>query len=156
MERKGEVMERKEIIDMLNALIQLDVDAVEAYDHVIKHIEYHDIGKKLRDFQDDHRNHVKDLTAMVQHLDGKPVKPSPDLKGYLMEGFTALMSVTGSLAAMEAMQMNELVTNKSYARAEAMELPEEVKKLIQTNHSQEQRHLRYIQQVITTPRHELR
>lgn len=149
-------MERKQTIDLLNDLIQLDVDAIEAYDHVIKHIEYKDIAKKLRDFQDDHRNHVKDLSALVQQLDGKPVKQSPDLKGYLMEGFTALMSVTGSLAAMEAMQMNELVTNKKYAQAAALDLPEDVMKVIQTNYSQEQRHLRYVQEVITTPRHELR
>lgn len=149
-------MERNQVIDMLNDLIQLDVDAVEAYDHVIKHIEYHDIAKKLRDFQDDHRNHIKDLSAMVQQLDGKPVKPSPDLKGYLIEGFTALMSVTGSLAAMEAMKMNEVITNRKYSEAVALDLPEEVMKLIKTNWSQEQRHLRYIQEVITIPRHELR
>jgi uncharacterized protein (TIGR02284 family) len=149
-------MERKEIIDTLNDLIQLDVDAVEAYDHVIKHLEYPDIAKRLRDFQDDHRDHIKDLSALVQQLDGKPVKPTPDLKGYLMEGFTALMSITGSLAAMEAMKANENTTNKRYAHAADLELPEDVMKVIQTNYSQEQRHLRYINEVIETPRHELR
>lgn len=149
-------MERKEIIDLLNDLVQLDVDAVEAYEQVIKHIEYDDIRKRFIDFQDDHRNHIRDLSAMVQQFDAKPVKPSPDLKGYLIEGFTALMSISGSMAAMEAMKMNEIITNKRYAHAASLDLPEDVMKLIKTNHSQEQRHLRYIQAVIETPRHELR
>jgi uncharacterized protein (TIGR02284 family) len=149
-------MERNKIINTLNDLIQLDVDAVEAYQQVIKHMEYPDIAKKLSDFQDDHRNHIKDLSALVQQLDGKPIKQTPDFKGYLMEGFTALMSVAGSLAAMEAMQANEVTTNKKYAHAASLDLPEDIMKVIQTNYSQEQRHLRYIQEVISTPRHELR
>jgi rubrerythrin len=149
-------MERNEIINHLNDLIQLDVDAVEAYEQVIKHLEYDDIAHRFRDFQDDHKTHITTLSALVQELDGKPIKQKPDLKGYLMEGFTLLMSVAGSMAAMEAMQANEMTTNKRYARAAEMDLPEHIHKVIQTHHSQEQRHLRYIQQVIETPRHELR
>lgn len=149
-------MERKDVIDLLNDLIQLDVDAVEAYSQVIKHIEYDDIGRRLLDFQDDHKNHIRDLTALVQKLDGKPIKPSPDLKGYLLEGFTMLMSVSGSLPAMEAMKANEVLVNRKYARAAGMDLPEEVMKLIRTNYSQEQRHLTYLQDIIAIPRHELR
>lgn len=144
------------MIERLNDLIQLDVDAVEAYDKVINHLEYDDIRRRFIDFQDDHRNHVKDLTAAVQQLDGKPVKPSPDLKGYLLEVFTLLMSVSGSIGAMEAMKANEVLTNKKYSQVAALEWPEEIRKLILSNYSQEQRHLNYIEEVISTPRHELR
>ena len=149
-------MERTEIIKKLNELIQLDVDAAEAYEHAIKHLEYDDIKERLLDFQDDHRRHVRNLTEMVQYLDGKPIKPTPDLKGYLMEGFTTLMSISGSIGAMEAMKANEVLTNKKYSEAAALDLPEEVKKLVLSNYSQEQRHLDYIEDVITNPRHELR
>lgn len=148
-------MDRLIIIDLLNDLIQLDVDAVEAYSHAIKHVEYHDIRKRLLDFQDDHQNHIRDLTAMVQALDGKPVKPSPDLKGYLIEGFTLLRSLTGTKGALEAMFTNEKLTNKRYGEAAEMDLPEEVMKLIKTNLTQEIRHLGYLEDVLTIPRHEL-
>lgn len=149
-------MENKEIVARLNDLIQLDVDAVEAYSHAIKHLEYGDISKRLLDFQDDHRTHIRNLTEMVQHLGGKPVKPTPDLKGYLIEGFTALMSASGSIGAMEAMKANEILTTKKYSQAAALDLPEELKKVILTHYSQEQRHLQYIEEIISTPRHELR
>lgn len=148
-------MERSVIIEQLNDLIQLDVDAVEAYDHAIKHMEYHDIRRRLVDFQDDHKNHVKDLSAMVKQLDGKPLQPTPDLKGYLIEGLTALRSLTGPKGVLEAMMSNERLTNRKYEEAVALDFPEEVIKLLRTNLSQEKRHMRYIEEVLTIPRREL-
>jgi len=149
-------MEEKKIIELLNRLIQLDADALEAYHRAIKHLEYQDIRNRLTDFQDDHKGHIQGLSAMVMQLGGRPVKAVPDLKGYLMEGFTILMSVSGSLGALESMKAIEVLINRRYAEAAGCDLPEEVAKLVKSNLGQEQRHLRYLQEVIDTPRHELR
>lgn len=148
-------MERREIIERLNDLIQLDVDAVEAYSHALKHAGYDDMRKKFVEFQDDHKGHIQKLSAMVQQLDGKPVKPSPDLKGYLIEGFTALTSVTGTKGCLEAMKLNEVITNRKYQEAAALDLPEEVGKLVRSNLTHEQLHLNYIDEILTFPRREL-
>lgn len=149
-------MEREQMIDRLNDLVQLDVDAVEAYGQVIKHLEYEDICRRLARFQDDHKNHIQDLSAMVQQLGGTPDKPSPGFKGYLMELFTFLMSISGSIGAIEVMKANEVLTNRKYREVVALDWPEDIKKLLMTNYSQEQRHLAFIEEVITIPRHELR
>lgn len=148
-------MERTEMIDRLNDLIQLDVDAVEAYDHAIRHVGYEDIRKRFRGFQDDHRAHIRNLTELVQQLGGTAIKPKPDLKGFLIEGFTALMSLTGTKSALEAMKMNERMTNRKYQEAAALEMPEEVLKLLRVNLSQENRHLDYIEELLSIPRREL-
>ncbi|QWV93679.1 ferritin-like domain-containing protein [Geomonas oryzisoli] len=148
-------MERAEIIDKLNELIQLDVDAAEAYDHAIKHIHYRDIVKRFRGFQEDHQAHITNLTAVVQQMGGTPVKPVPDLKGYLIEGFTALMSLTGTKEALEAMKSNERLTNRKYQEAVTLGFPEEVMKVLRVNLSQEQRHLSYIGELLSIPRREL-
>lgn len=148
-------MERTQIIERLNDLAQLDVDAVEAYSHAIKHLEYDDIRKKLVEFQDDHKGHIRELASLVQQLGGKPLKPSPDLKGYLIEGYTALKSVTGTKGALEAMRTNEILTNRKYGEAAALDFPEEVMKLIRTNFTHEQLHLQFIEEILSTPRREL-
>lgn len=148
-------MERAEIVDKLNDLIQLDVDAIEAYTHAIKQVEYDDIRKRLGGFQDDHRAHVRNLSEMVQQFGGQPVKPTPDLKGYLIEGFTALKSLTGTKAALEAMRSNEKLTNKKYQEAAELALPEDVMKLVKINLSQEKQHLAYIEEILEIPRREL-
>lgn len=148
-------MERTEIVDRLNDLIRLDVDAVEAYDHAIKHLKYDDIKKRFLGFQDDHRAHIRNLSEMVHQYGGTPVQPKPDLKGYLIEGFTALMSLTGTKSILEAMKSNEKMTNRKYEEAESMEFPEEVLRLMRVNLSQEKRHLAYIEEILTIPRREL-
>ena len=53
-------------------------------------------------------------------LGGNPPKRSVDLKGLLLEGFTALRSVTGTEGALKAMQSNEKTTNKKYQEALAI------------------------------------
>ncbi|MBJ6724051.1 DUF2383 domain-containing protein [Geomesophilobacter sediminis] len=148
-------MDRQEIIDRLNDLIQLDADAVVAYDHAIRNVKYDDIRTKLTEFQEDHRQHIQTLTVQVQRLDGRPVKTTPDLKGYLQEGLTALRSITGTEGALLAMQTNEKQTNKKYAEAHELDFPQEIKSIITVNLSDEQRHLSYIQEILDTPRREL-
>lgn len=148
-------MEREEMIKRLNDLIQLDVDAVEAYDHAIKHAGYEDIRKRFRGFQDDHRAHIRNLTEMVQKYGGTPAQPKPDLKGYLIEGFTALMSLTGTKSTLQAMKSNEKLTNKKYEEAAALELPEDVMRLLRVNLAQERAHLEFIEEILTIPRREL-
>ena len=148
-------MERAELIEQLNDLIKLDVDAVEAYGQAIKHVKYDDIRQKLIDFQDDHKNHISNLSAVVKEFSGEPVKPSPDFKGYLLEGFTALRSITSTKGALQAMETNEKLTNKKYEQAAALKLPSHVLNIVKSNLAQEQRHLAYIQDVLLNSRHPL-
>jgi uncharacterized protein (TIGR02284 family) len=148
-------MVRAQMIERLNGLIQLDVDAAEAYGQAIKHVKYDDIHKKFVEFQGDHANHVRNLTEMVQQLGGQPVKATPDFKGYLIEGFTALRSITGTKGALEAMKSNEILTNRRYEEVAALDLPPEVMKLVKSHLTHEQLHLQYIEEILTIPRREL-
>ncbi|GAB7026304.1 ferritin-like domain-containing protein [Geotalea toluenoxydans] len=148
-------MERAELIERLNDLIKLDVNAVEAYGQAIKHIKYDDIRRKLLDFQDDHKNHVTSLAAVVREFGGEPAKPSPDFKGYLLGGFTALKSITSTKGALDAMETNEKLTNKKYQEAADFNLPSHVLNIVRSNLAQEERHLSYIQDILTNTRHPL-
>ncbi|WP_243371475.1 DUF2383 domain-containing protein [Geotalea sp. SG265] len=148
-------MERAELIERLNDLIKLDVDAIEAYGQAVKHIKYDDIKQKLLDFQDDHKSHVGNLSALVREFGGEPAKPSPDFKGYLIEGFTALRSITSTKGALEAMETNEKLTNKKYQEAADQPFPSHVLKVVKSNLAQEERHLDYIQDILINTRHPL-
>lgn len=148
-------MTTHEIVDHLKALIQLDIDAAYAYTQAINRIEYHDIQKKLADFRDDHVNHRDGLSALVREMGGVPPEDTPDLKGYLIEGFTALRSMMGTKSALEAMRSNERLTNKKYAEAAKADFPQHVKLMIETNYTDEQRHLEYIEDILALPRHKL-
>lgn len=148
-------MTATEMVDRLNSLIQLDIDAAHAYTQAIERIEYHDIQRKLEDFRDDHHNHRDRLSVLVKEMGGKPPEDKPDMKGYLIEAFTALRSMMGTKGALEAMRTNERMTNRKYAEALGADFPEHVHTLIATNYTDEQRHLEYIEDVLALPRHKL-
>jgi uncharacterized protein (TIGR02284 family) len=139
-------MNTQEIIEKLNSLIQLDVDAVGAYEQAIQRIDAPLIRSEIIRFQGDHKRHITDLSDLVQRLGGKPIETSPDLEGFLIEGFTALRSITGTEGALKAMKGNEELTNKRYEDAlHLVGLPDDVLNVIRRNRGDERRHLTYIE-----------
>lgn len=55
-------MDREEILDQLEKLIKLDVDATHAYDQAIKNMDQSIVRDKLLSFQGDHRRHIDVLS----------------------------------------------------------------------------------------------
>lgn len=135
-----EDVDREDLIEELNDLIQLDFDAVRAYDQAIEKVEDDDARDDLQQFKLDHERHIQDLGKIVRKLGGVP-KDGPDLKGILLEGMTALRSATGTLGALKAMRMNEKITNKSYAKALELPLSQEFLDVVMRNREDERRHL---------------
>jgi len=143
-------MNRDEILNQLEKLIQLDVDATHAYDQAIKNVDDQVIKDKLILFQGDHRRHIDLLSAKVLELGGTPPELTSDFKGFIITGFTALRSLTGTKGALEAMETNEKLTNSKYQDAVNMAWPTDIISVIQSNLADEQRHLSFVREAIST------
>jgi uncharacterized protein (TIGR02284 family) len=141
-------MDIKETIDRLTKLTQLDIDAVQAYEQAIERVDATDIRMNLGSFKADHERHISELSQAIRELGGEPPERSPDVKGVLLEGFTALRSVTGIEGALKAMRTNEKLTNKSYEDALKMDLAPAVQELVRRNREDERRHLEYIEHAL--------
>lgn len=144
-------MQNEQIVDFLVQLIHLDIDATRAYGMAIENVDDAEIKRNLESFRKDHERHVRELGALVKKYGG--TAPSrPDAKGFLLEGFTAIRSMTGTQGALAAMRRNEQLTTMRYQRAVAHEdLPEDVKTLVHRNFEDERRHLSWIQAHIGIP-----
>lgn len=142
------MMTNEEMIDRLNSLIQLDIDAVHGYDQALENIDVHMLREQLSAFREDHLMHFRDLSALVRTLGGTPSDYSRDFKGFLIEGFTALRSATGTEGALKAMETNEKLTNRKYDEATSWDLNLEARSRIVNNYEDEKRHLRFIQQAL--------
>ena len=136
---------RKAAIEVLNDLIQLDHDAVLAYKQAIEKIDDPAARADLIAFQADHQRHITDLSQAVRALGGEPAGTGRDLKGVLLEGLTALRSVTGTSGALRAMRMNEKLTNRSYERALEAKLSAAAREVVIRNREDERRHLSAIE-----------
>jgi len=143
-------MNRDDVLDNLQKLIQLDVDATHAYDQAIKNVSEQVIKEKLVAFQAEHRNHIDLLSAKVQELGGTPPELTSDFKGFIITGFTALRSLTGTKGALEAMETNERLMNSRYSEAAKLDYPPDVISLVQSNLADEQRHLSFVREAISS------
>jgi uncharacterized protein (TIGR02284 family) len=143
-------MKREDILDNLEKLIQLDVDATHAYDQAIKNVNEQVIKDKLIQFQADHRKHIDLLSARVLELGGTPPELTSDFKGFLITGFTALRSLTGTKGALEAMETNERLTTSKYEEASKKDFPADVLSIVRANLADEQRHLSFMREALHT------
>lgn len=140
-------MTNTDVVNTLVKLAQLDIDAIHAYEQALKNIEDSVIYDALTEFQRDHKRHVRELSVEIQKL-GEIPPEDKDFKGFLIEGFTAVRSLTGTKGALKAMQGNEELTTKTYREALQNELPIGIRTLIEKNFADEQRHLNYIQHAL--------
>jgi len=142
--------DNKDIARNLAKLMQLDVDAARAYEQALDNIDVPAIHKSLSLFRDDHKRHISELGQAIRNLGEEPPSESPDIKGFFIEGFTAIRSLTGTEGALKAMRGNEKLTTSTYHDALSEDLPEDIKQLVQKNYSDEERHLKYIEHLLTS------
>jgi uncharacterized protein (TIGR02284 family) len=143
-------MEKKEICKELSSLVQLDIDAVHAYELAITNIEPLNVREQLTQFKNDHHRHIGELSTAIRQYGEQPPSYSPDFKGFLIQGFTAIRSATGTEGALKAMKTNEELTNRTYLKALGRGFPPDVRAIVERNYADEQRHLRSIEQWIAT------
>ncbi|WP_437667075.1 DUF2383 domain-containing protein [Sorangium sp. So ce1182] len=136
----------KTAVSKLNDLIQLDADAVLAYQQALDACEVSEIRRKLKGFQDDHQQHINDLAELVR-AGGEEPRIKRDLKGFLIEGFTAIAS-RGDRSALLSMLGNEELSNHMYEAALKADLPDEARAVVERNRRDEARHLAWIKEAI--------
>jgi len=137
-------MTNNTIAKKLIELAQLDIDAAYAYEQALGSIEHSAIHAQISSFRDDHLRHINELSALIRQLGEEPPAHTKDFKGFLIAGFTAIRSMTGTEGALKAMQGNEKLTNKTYQEALSWDLTPDARALIEKNYADEKRHLQYI------------
>ncbi|MFW5774877.1 MAG: DUF2383 domain-containing protein [Chitinivibrionales bacterium] len=139
-----------ELSKKLSSLVQLDIDAAHAYGQAIDKIDIPEVKQTLGTYKQDHEKHVDALSKIIRDMGDVPPEKGRDFKGFMIEGFTALMSLTGDKNAITAMENNEKLTNKKYSEALGwQELTPEAKLVVEGNYKDEQQHLSYIQKIIS-------
>lgn len=140
----------KDLLKLLNDLIELDLDAVEAYRIAIDKLESVADKAQLGLFMNDHQRHVRELQQLVIAMGANPAS-SADAKAVLTKGKVALGSLFGDRAILMAMKTNEDDTNTAYERASARDdLPIHIRQVIVRNLGDEHRHRIYIENRLAT------
>lgn len=134
-------------IDKLCDLIQLDRDAVEAYEAAINRIDAANFRARLSDFKVDHERHITDLSAIVRQ-NGKTPPTEGDFKRFLTQGKVVLGDLIGNRGILRAMLSNEKDTNQQYEEAIAdpmLATHPEARAVLERNLADERRHKAWIE-----------
>lgn len=138
------------VVSLLRNLIELDYDAIEAYEAAIEKLDNASFREQMSAFCDDHRRHVAELNPILQRLGGEPVLQG-DIKRVLTKGKVYLGSLISDRAILAAMKTNEEDTNTAYERAVAhVGVDAETLAVLQRNLSDERRHRAWIIQTLQT------
>jgi rubrerythrin len=142
----------EEVLAGLNDLLQLDHDAIGAYQIAIEKLVDPNHAQQIQTFLHDHERHVRELNRMIQGLGGAP-RNEPHATGPFKQALQALGSVGGDKGTLMAFRTNELQVRSKYQgyAAKARLWPPEVRGLVDRNALDEERHYRWVSELLHTP-----
>ncbi|MCB9542270.1 MAG: DUF892 family protein [bacterium] len=134
--------------DKLADLIQLDRDAVEAYEAAINRLDRAEYRARLADFKKDHERHIQELSTLVR-TSGQQPPTEGDFKRFLTQGKVVLGEIAGDTGILRAMLSNEKETNEKYEDAlkdATLTSNAELHQLLTRNLGDERRHKAWIEE----------
>lgn len=135
-------------LQALNHLVQLDYDAVEAYDAAIERLKNSHWREVLKSFREDHKRHITIFTEYLRDLECA-YPQGPSLKSILTQGKVMIANLSGDKAILLAMRSNELDTNTAYKRMlEHPGLTDDLFKKVNDAYDDEKRHLSWLEKTI--------
>ena len=133
-------MTDREITEQLRSLLQLDLDAVGAYELATGGVGVLALRDALGEMRRDHERHVEALGRALASR-GADAPAGLDLKGVVLGGVAAVRALAGTEGALAALRQEEQLTTGRYAAALARPWPEPLLDLVRRFHADEQRHL---------------
>jgi ElaB/YqjD/DUF883 family membrane-anchored ribosome-binding protein len=139
----------QEVLDGLNDLLQLDHDAIAAYDVAISKLEDRDHAAMIAGYRRDHERHVRELNELVARLGGTPAN-HPHVTGPFKTALQSLGGLAGDKGVLLAFRTNELQVRTRYDlyASRAMLWPPEVKRVIDGAALDEERHYAWVADVL--------
>jgi len=130
----------KDVVALLNRLIQLDHDAIEACKAAMDRVARSEDREQLGAILADHRRHAEELGLVVRNLGGHPASHG-DLRQVLTRGKVVLGALSGERAVLEAVRGNEAEAVLAYADAVSQPgIPVDVMTVLERQLAVERRH----------------
>ncbi len=132
------------IKQVLKDLVQVDIDTYHVYTQAAKTIKDKELKGILLGFAASHEEHANILSKVMLELGGHPPSFSRDFKGFVTSGYTAIKVAGGKLKTLEAIETNEIISNRYYNKALSTTMPRRIKEIIKQNLEDEKRHLNIV------------
>lgn len=136
--------ELETLAGMLLAMAQMDSEAAFAYEVAAEFVDLPEVSARLRDFAADHRRHVADIGKAMTDIGCEPATAAPPPEASVFALLTTSLGMVGPRAVLLALIGSEEFTNSIYDTALDLIVDPELRKLIQRNYDDEQRHITWL------------
>lgn len=144
--------------NVLRDLLELEYEALDAYNTAIDRLAYEDYKNKIEEFKQDHKQHIEKLEKLVVHY-GLDIPKGPFLKSWLTSGKVIIGNLTGGdESILKAILSNELDTNEAYKRFNEFETMgidkshNDLRDFLINGYKDEKRHKAWLEGVISDQR----
>lgn len=135
-------------IDAIKELVELDYEAVEAYEAAVNRLEDEDYKHQLQEFKNDHHSHIFELSEALNKNNHTP-PTGPSAKQFLTQGKVVLANLFGDKAILRAMRSNEVDTNTAYERIVThKDIHPDFEAIVQKGLADEKRHKAWLEKTI--------
>jgi len=110
---------QKSFTEAIKELVELDYDALGAYEAAINNLKNPEYKRKFEEFKLDHQRHITELTAFLSRCNETAPSGPDNIKKILVKGKVELASLFGDQDILKAMLSNEEDTNTAYERLDA-------------------------------------
>ncbi|BDG01900.1 ferritin-like domain-containing protein [Anaeromyxobacter oryzae] len=141
-------MKVSEIIEELSRLVQLEADAVAAYDAALELLPAGPVHDELALFRLEHQRHAMALYDVFMRLAKTPPEVEPDVKGVVIGALTP-RAIRSLAELLDALRGNEQLTTSLYAKARSKSFPQTIRELLDRAHGEERHHLDWIERALS-------
>ncbi len=140
-----------EVLKGLNDLLQLDHDAVGAYEIAIDKLDDRSYAEQIRGFKTEHERHIRNLNELITKMGGSPTN-EPHATGPFKEAVQSVAGLGGDKGLLMAWRTNELQTRTKYDSyaSKANSWPSDVKRVVDENALDEERHYQWVVDALET------
>jgi rubrerythrin len=138
-----------QLVAQLNDLLQLDHDALQAYDTAIGLLQARQYKDRITEFRGDHERHVQELTTLVKTYGGVPVQLPHLPTGVFKLAVQGAAAAGGDKALLLAFKANERGSRDRYRKAADESNPPEIAGFLRTAADDESRHYGWVMDTLT-------
>ncbi|MBE0477064.1 MAG: ferritin-like domain-containing protein [Coriobacteriia bacterium] len=139
-------MNETEIVKRLSTLLQMDRDAVKLYTEAGLAMGHADLGIGAERFGEHHARHAEEIERAIRERHQQPKRPTREFESIMRLHMDSISRSRDADETMITMRMAERIMNLEYAEALEMEMPEELRRMLERNLTDEQEHLGAIEQ----------
>lgn len=110
---------QKSFVEAIKELVELDYDAIGAYESALNNLENPEYKKSFEEFMSDHKRHISELCDFLSRCNEEYPKGPDNFKKLLLKGKVEIASIFGDQNILRAMLSNEEDTNTAYERINA-------------------------------------